>query len=135
MPDRIFNPKAFQSAGAGGVGTADDLIKFFEAIRNRGGEILRPETVAQASQNQIGELPQEERRVGQRFGLMGAIVVDPALARRPVAAGTIRWGGVYGHEWFVDFASGISAVMMTNTAVEGCTGKYPIEVARAIYGV
>lgn len=133
-PERIFNPRAFQSGGAGAVGTADDLVRFFEAIRNRGTPILKPELVAQAIQNQIGELPREDKDAGQRFGFLGAVIVDPKAANRPQSPGSIRWGGIYGHEWFVDFAAGITAVMVTNTATEGCVGDYPKVVARAIYG-
>ncbi|HEY9009968.1 MAG TPA: serine hydrolase domain-containing protein, partial [Devosia sp.] len=44
-PGRIFNTKAFQSGGAGAVGTADDLFIFFDTLRTGGGDILRPETV------------------------------------------------------------------------------------------
>jgi CubicO group peptidase (beta-lactamase class C family) len=133
-PSRIFNPKAFQSGGAGAVGTADDLIKFLEAIRNRGVPILKAETVAQAIQNQVGELPRRPQDTGQRFGFLGAVIADPKAAKRPQAAGSIRWGGVYGHDWFIDFTNGISAMMMTNTSLEGCNGNYPKDVARAIYG-
>lgn len=133
-PGRIFNPKAFESGGAGMAGTADDLLVFFEMIRNRGVPVLKPETVAQAIQNQIGDIPQEAARIGQRFGFFGAIVVDPKAADRPMAPGTNRWGGAYGHDWFVDFASGITAIIMTNTAPEGGNGQYPRRIAKAIYG-
>lgn len=134
-PSRIFNARAFQSGGAGAVGTADDLIKFFEAIRNRGTPILKPETVAQAIRNQIGELPQDPAYVGQRFGLLGAIIADPSAAARPQAPGSLRWGGVYGHEWWIDFTHGLTTITLTNTPYEGCNGQYPRQVARAIYGV
>jgi CubicO group peptidase (beta-lactamase class C family) len=133
-PSRIFNPRAFQSGGGGAVGSPDDLLKFFEAIRNRGTPILKPETVAQAIQNQIGDLPRRAHDSGQRFGFLGAIIADPVAANRPQAAGTLRWGGVYGHDWFVDFASGITTLMMTNTPLEGCGGDYPRDLTRAIYG-
>lgn len=133
-PGRIFNAKAYQSGGAGMAGTAGDLLKFLEAIRNRGTPILNPDTVAQAIRNQIGGLPREEKDAGQRFGLLGAVLVDPEAAQSPQAVGTVNWGGIYGHSWFIDVASGISAAIMTNTAVEGCTGDYPKEVRNAIYG-
>lgn len=133
-PGRIFNPKAFQSGGAGAVSTADDLIKFFEAIRQRGSPILKPDSVAQAIINQVGDLPRRPHDAGQRFGYLGAVISDPAAANRPHGAGTIRWGGVYGHDWFVDFVNGISCLTMTNTPLEGCNGEYPQQVARAIYG-
>ena len=133
-PGRHFNPKAFQSGGAGALGTADDLIKFFEAIRQRGTPILKPETVAQAILNQVGDLPRRPHDVGQRFGFLGAVIADPKAANLPHGAGTIRWGGVYGHDWFVDFTNGISTLTLTNTPIEGCNGQYPKQVARAIYG-
>jgi CubicO group peptidase (beta-lactamase class C family) len=132
-PGRIFNSKAFQSGGAGAVGTADDLILFFEAIRNRGVPILKPELVAQAIQNQIGDVPAPADRAGQRFGFLGAVVVDPQAADRPLSVGTNRWGGVYGHDWFIDFTKGLTTLTMTNTAKEGSSGMYPREVAQAIY--
>lgn len=131
-PSRIFNAKAFQSGGAGAVGTADDLIKFFDAIRNRGTPILKPDTVAHAIVNQIGGLSEAFGRQG--FGFFGEVLSVPAAAGRPQAPGTIRWGGVYGHDWFIDFANGITALMMTNTAIEGNSGRYPADLARAIYG-
>jgi CubicO group peptidase (beta-lactamase class C family) len=133
-PNRIFNPKAYQSGGAGMAGSAGNFLTFLEALRNRGTPILKPDTMAQAIRNQIGDLPREEKDAGQRFGLLGAVLVDPDAAQSPQAAGTFRWGGVYGHSWFVDMASGLSAVSMTNTAVEGCNGNYPKEVRDAIYG-
>ncbi len=134
-PGRIFNPRAFQSGGAGAAGTADDLQLFFEAIRNRGGTVLNPDIVAQAIQNQIGDLPREPTDVGQRFGYLGAVIVDPVAANRPQAPGSIRWGGVYGHDWFIDPTNGITAIMMTNTAMEGSNGEHPKKIARAIYDV
>ena len=133
-PSRIFNARAFQSGGAGAVGSADDLFRFFDSLRDRGGAILNPDIHAQAIMNQIGSLRRDPKDAGQRFGYLGAVVTDPAAARLPQAPGTIRWGGVYGHDWFVDFANGIVAVMMTNTTLEGCTGAYPRELTNAIYG-
>jgi CubicO group peptidase (beta-lactamase class C family) len=133
-PGRIFNPRAFQSGGAGMAGTAGDFLTFLEALRNRGDTILHPDTVVQATQNQIDDLPREPKDAGQRFGYLGAVIVDPEAADRPQAPGSYRWGGVYGHDWFVDPANGISVVIMTNTAFEGGNGRFPKDVARAIYG-
>ena len=132
-PGRIFNRHAFQSGGAGAVGTADNLLLFFEALRTGGSPILRPDTVAQAVQNQIGDAPRGEDDVGRRFGYFGSVLVDPAAAGTPQGAGTIEWGGIYGHSWFVDPVAGYTMVSLTNTAVEGCTGTYPDELIDAIY--
>ena len=133
-PGRIFSSKAFQSGGAGAAGTADDLFRFFEAIRSRGGTILKPESVAQGIQNQVGNLRTDPSGIAQGFGYFGAVKMDPPSPERPSAAGSIAWGGAYGHDWFVDFANGIVAVKMTNTAFEGTTGQYPLALNRAIYG-
>lgn len=130
-PSRIFNTKAFQSGGAGMVGTANDLMVFFETLRVGGGDILRPETVALATRNQIGDLPREN--AGQRFGYFGAIVADPVAAETPSSPGTFNWGGVYGHSWLVDPAQKLVMLSMSNTALEGCTGPYPRMVRNAIY--
>src|SRR6202012_3757214 len=56
-PGRIFNPKAFQSGGAGAAGTAPDLLTFLETLRQGGGVILKPETVDRGFANQIGDAP------------------------------------------------------------------------------
>lgn len=132
-PGRIFNEKAFQSGGAGAVGTAPDLLRFFEALRQGGGGILKPETVAMGFTNQIGALPRRPRDEGQRFGFFGAIVSDPAAARSPVAPGTVRWGGSYGHEWFIDRHNGLTVIGFTNTAFEGCNGQYTFDIRDAVY--
>ncbi len=132
-PGRIFNGRAFQSGGGGAVGSADDIFAFLEAIRNRGTPILKHDSVALAIQNQIGDVPGMEP--GFRFGFLGAVIADPGAAGRPQSPGSIRWGGVYGHDWFVDFTHGITALVMTNTALEGNRGAHPRNVQNAIYGI
>ena len=133
-PARHFNPRAYQSGGGGALGTADDLLVFFEALRNGGTGILRPATVEMAVSNQVGDLPRRPQDAGQRFGFFGAILADPEAAQSPQAPGTFRWGGVYGHDWSVDPANGLTILSMTNTAMEGCVGRYPKQVRNAVYG-
>jgi CubicO group peptidase (beta-lactamase class C family) len=133
-PSRIFNAKAFQSGGAGMAGTADDILKLLESIRIGGGEILRPDTIALAASNQVGDLPLRPQDAGLRFGFLSAIVDDPVAANSPAARGTLRWGGVYGHDWSVDPASGITILSMTNTPYEGCNGQYRYDIRDAVYG-
>jgi CubicO group peptidase (beta-lactamase class C family) len=65
---------------------------------------------------------------------MSAVLADPAAAQSPQSVGTLEWGGIYGHNWFMDRAAGLSVVSFTNTAVEGCLGKFPKEVRQAVYG-
>jgi CubicO group peptidase (beta-lactamase class C family) len=53
--------------------------------------------------------------------------------KTPQSAGTLFWGGVYGHTWFVDPVKKITVVALTNTAPEGLSGKFPVEVRAAVY--
>lgn len=135
-PSRAFDGRSFQSGGAGMVGTAGDFMKFLEAIRQGGTPILRTETVAAATTNQVGALREEDpssQDPGWGFGFMSAVLVDPGAAGTPQSAGTLAWGGLWGHWWFIDPRLGLSVVCCTNTAVEGCTGKFPVEVRDALY--
>jgi len=129
-PDRVFNPQAFQSGGSGGVGTAPDFFRFLETLRMGGRPILGRRTVTSGTQNLLGAVL---RQPGSGFGHFGAVVTDPVAARTPQPAGTYEWGGVYGHRWFVDPINAITAVIMTNTAIEGCSGPFPLAVRDAIY--
>lgn len=130
-PGRIFNPRAFPSGGGGMAGTPDDLMVFFEALRTGGDGIIEPQTLAHAFGNRIGTVT--GLGPGERFGYLGAVVADPVAARIPEGAGTVRWGGVYGHSWSIDPQNALTILAMTNTAVEGCTGAFPGDLRRAIY--
>lgn len=61
------------------------------------------------------------------------MLTDPAAASSPQSRGTWQWGGAYGHSWFVDPECGITAIALTNTALEGLAGRFPIELRDAIY--
>jgi CubicO group peptidase (beta-lactamase class C family) len=134
-PARNLDETSYHSGGAGMVGTAPDFIRLLEALRTGGGTILKPATVEQASRNQIGDLPRTgPRDAGWRFGLLSSILDDPVTAATPQSVGTLQWGGVYGHQWFVDRPAGLSVAIFTNTAVHGLFAFPPL-VRDAIYGV
>ncbi|HBF31460.1 serine hydrolase domain-containing protein [Rhizobium sp.] len=130
-PSRIFNPKAYQSGGAGMVGTAEDVLTLLETLRTGGGSILSPHLTQAGWNNQIGDVPMETP--GQRFGYFGAVITDPKAAGTALPAGAIQWGGVYGNTWFVDPKAGLTVVSMTNTALEGCMGHYQELLRGAVY--
>lgn len=131
-PARIFNPAAAQSGGAGMAGTADDLMKMLEVYNSRPG-LLAPETVALALRNQIGDLPRGAGDVGKRFSFLGAVLQDPAAANNPCPAGTVDWGGAWGHNWVIDPINRITIVVYTNTTFEGCNGPFRDDILRAVY--
>ncbi|OWJ64103.1 serine hydrolase domain-containing protein [Inquilinus limosus] len=131
-PGRIFDPASYPSGGAGMAGTAPDFLRFLEALRRGGAPILKAETVQAMASSQIAGLAMPQSP-GTTFGYGFALVTDPAAAGVPMTAGTWRWGGVYGHSWFVDPAKRLSVVGLTNTAIEGMKGTFVTDLRAAIY--
>jgi len=132
-PSRALRADEFPSGGAGMVGSAGDVLKLLEAIRKGGAPILKPATVAEMTKDQVGQQAATQGP-GWGFGYGWAVLDTPAVARTPQGAGTIAWGGVYGHNWFVDRKNGLTVVLMSNTAFEGMNGQVTRELREAVYG-
>ena len=134
-PSRIFNPNSFASGGAGMAGTAGDFLKFLAALLSGGNPILKSTTVRQMMSNQSGALrTTTEQTPSWGFGFGGSVLMDPALAGTPQAAGTWKWGGVYGHHWYIDPANRLTVIALTNTALEGMVGGFVGDLRAAVYG-
>lgn len=134
-PARALDRQAFPSGGAGMVGTADDVMRLLEALRQGGEPILDPTWIAQMARIHTGGVDLEDAP-GWGFGLGFSVLRDPAAGDTPQRAGSWRWGGVYGHSWFVDPASELSVVTLTNTLHEGLpAGFLADELRDAIYGL
>ena len=132
-PERIFNADAPQSGGAGMAGTADDVMRMLDSY-NGSNPILKPATIAEALNNQIGAIPRQPGDAGKRFGLIGAVIDDPKAARTSSPAGSVDWGGAWGHNWLIDPINRLTTVICTNVAFEGCNGPFTEEVRDAVYG-
>jgi CubicO group peptidase (beta-lactamase class C family) len=130
-PSRAFDKTAYPSGGAGMIGSAPDLLRLLETIRKGGAPILTPATAASMLSNQVGAVA--GLQPGVRFGFGGALVIDPKAARTPQSSGTWNWGGVYGHSWFVDPVRKVTVILLTNTALEGMSGKLPGALRDAVY--
>lgn len=133
-PERIHQKNAFPSGGAGMVGTAKDLLILLENLRQDESSILSKHHVEEMSRNQtknleIGGWP------GWNYGLGFSVLNDSALANTPESNGTWRWGGAYGHSWFVDPVKKLVVVAFTNTALEGMSGggRFPMDLRNAVY--
>ncbi|WP_108398821.1 serine hydrolase domain-containing protein [Devosia submarina] len=131
-PGRIFDAEAFQSGGGGMAGSGPDFMMLIEALRTGGGAILSRDMVAMGLANQTRQL-QQAQGPGWGFSYFGAWLDDPALAGSPAARGTNRWGGIYGHNWFLDPENGLSVVSMSNTGIEGCDGPFKDQMRDAVY--
>jgi CubicO group peptidase (beta-lactamase class C family) len=134
-PSRALDPSSFPSGGGGLIGSAPDLLRFFEAIRRGGGPVLCRESAALMMRNHTGSLSADAQgpAPGWGFGIGGSVLVDPSAAASPQSPGTWQWGGVYGHSWFVDPERRFTVIALTNTALEGLAGRFPIELRDAIY--
>ncbi|MDL2399887.1 serine hydrolase domain-containing protein [Rhizobium mayense] len=131
-PDRMFNPGSYHSGGAGMAGTASDILAILEAIRKDGTPLLNADTVKTMVTDQAGGHMQTQQ-AGFGFGYGWSVVTDPVAAQAPFSKGTIKWGGVYGHSWFVDPQKKLTVVALTNTAIEGMWGQFTIDLRDAIY--
>jgi CubicO group peptidase (beta-lactamase class C family) len=127
-PDRIFDSASFPSGGGGMVCSAPDFHAFLETILHGGGPVVSAESARAMMTNQTGAHAIVTSGPGWGFGFGGAVMLDPVASGSPLPAGAWTWGGVYGHSWFVDPASQTSFLLMTNTAVEGLSGRLSQEL-------
>ncbi|GAB7543103.1 serine hydrolase domain-containing protein [Cupriavidus sp. 8B] len=132
-PSRILNPASYHSGGAGMVGTAADILRFLEVIRTGGAPLLKPETLQKMTHDQVGVQAQAQGP-GWGFGYGWAVLSDASQSDSPQGQGSLQWGGVYGHYWFVDPINKLSVVSLTNTAFEGMSGGFPFAIRDAVYG-
>lgn len=132
-PGRIRNKEAYASGGAGMAGTALDYLKFLEAIRKGGYPILNENSIALMTKDAVEGYDVPAAGPGFGFGMGFAVVRDSIAANTPRYAGSYEWGGVYGTKMFVDPGVGLSVVVLTNTALEALTGKFPADLTNAIY--
>ncbi|MFM0646239.1 serine hydrolase [Paraburkholderia bryophila] len=133
-PARALDRTAFPSGGAGMVGCADDVLRLLDTLRGGGAPLLPRALVDEMGRNQTGSMGPPDAP-GYGFGLGFSVLRDPLAANSPESPGTWRWGGAYGHSWFVDRARGLSVVALTNTLYEGMSGAFVSALRDAVYGV
>ena len=131
-PARLEHAGSYPSGGAGMAGTAGDVLGLLEALRRGDERLLRPESAALLMRGHV-QGPLEGLDPGWDYGYGWAVLDDPIAAATPQSRGTLAWGGVYGHSWFVDPARKLSVVALTNTALEGMTGAFTLDLRDAVY--
>jgi CubicO group peptidase (beta-lactamase class C family) len=101
--------------GAGLFSTAEDVTKFYQMMLNHGGfnghRILKPETVAEMTRKQTGDL---HARPGMPWGLGFCVIEDPKQmeANASLSPGTFGHGGAFGTQSWADPARGLIYVLM-----------------------
>jgi methyl acetate hydrolase len=121
-------PKVF-SGGGGIYSTAPDYLTLLQALLNKGSlhgtTILKPETVALMSKNQIGDIDAGIMKTTNpvlsndvdffpgnrlRWGFGHMINLDPVEGGR--RANSLTWAGLYNTYYWIDPASGVTGVIM-----------------------
>lgn len=134
MPGRVFEKTSFASGGGGMVGTADDYYKFLSCLAGGGKPILSEETTKSMMSNQIGDLTVFGGPPWWGFGYGFAVRKDVPEADTVTGVGTCKWGGAYGHSFYVDPSNKLTIVICTNTTFEGTLGQFPNKIRDAVYG-
>ena len=133
------------SGGGGLVSTLDDYFRFGEMIR-RGGELdgarlLSPGTLQFMRRNFLAgdiasmgaESFMEMPMAGMGFGIGGAVLLDPALARMPGSAGDYGWGGMASTYFWTDPVKDLTCVFLTQLVP---SSSYPnrVELKALVHG-
>jgi CubicO group peptidase (beta-lactamase class C family) len=120
-----FLNATMHSGGGGLVGTIDEYMKFCEVLRQggtlSGQRLLSPTNTAFMMRNHLkGQIasmgPQsfaEQPMEGIGFGIGGAVVLDPAVARTPGSVGDFSWGGMASTFFWIDPIHDLSVVFFT----------------------
>jgi methyl acetate hydrolase len=151
------NPPAGPVTGSGGGGgglwsTGPDYVRFLRAML-RGGEldgarVLRPETIAELGQNQMGAVNVAVMRttnpavsndfevfpgMAKKWGLAGLLTTEDVPGRR--AAGCWSWAGLFNTYFWVDPTRGIAGVLLTQLLPFGDNAVLDLldQFERAIY--
>jgi CubicO group peptidase (beta-lactamase class C family) len=110
----------YYSGGAGLVATTGDYFRFCQMLLNKGEldgvRILKPETVARMTQNQLGDLrimfPGGDL-MGYGFGVLSE--KGKADSKDPAGVGTFSWGGAFGTSFWIDPKNEIVGVYMSQS--------------------
>jgi CubicO group peptidase (beta-lactamase class C family) len=105
--------------GAGLFSTAGDIARLYQMLLGQGArdgtQILRPETLAELTRKQTGDL---EARPGMPWGLTFSIVEDPSKleANATLSSGSFGHGGAFGTASWADPKAGAVYVLMLQRA-------------------
>ncbi len=138
-PNQEFLQKpAFLGGGGGLTSTIDDYIRYAQMIAN-GGElngvrIIKPETVALMSQNQLPDgMAEIPGYPGNQFGLNFAVVTDPAR-NDGMSEGSYWWWGIAGTWFWIDPVEDLVFIGMIQNRNLGYARQLQGLSKRLVYG-
>jgi methyl acetate hydrolase len=126
--ETLFVPE-FYAGGGGLYSTAPDYIRFVRMVLNEGSldgvRVLKPETVALAARNQIGDIeagilktttPSRSTDVdffpGQSLKWGLATMLNAQAGPNGRSAGTLTWAGIFNTHYWIDPAKRVAGVIM-----------------------
>jgi len=118
--------------GAGLFSTAEDIAKFYQMMLNKGElngqRILKPETVAEMTKKQTGDLA---ARPGMPWGLGFCVVEDPSKmeANKVLSPGSFGHGGAYSTASWDDPTKGLVWVLMFQRNGKGNPDNSDVRIA------
>jgi CubicO group peptidase (beta-lactamase class C family) len=127
----------YASASGGLSSTAEDYLRFEQMLINKGtlfgNRILKPESVATMSSNQVGELFQGKgKQQGVGFGYTVEVVLDPEAAKSERGKGAFGWGGAYGTSSWTDPTEEITAVLLVQQPTKVVLADFEKAIRQAI---
>jgi methyl acetate hydrolase len=129
----------FDAGGGGLSGTAADYARFISMILNQGeldgARVLKAETVAEMTRNQIGELRAgafdssmpnlthpfdafPDQHTGWGLGFM----INPEVGPNGRSPGSLAWAGIFNSYYWIDPAKGLGGVFMSQLSPFGDPG-------------
>ena len=127
----------YASASGGLSSTARDYLHFEQMLLNQGtsfgNPILKPESVAMMTSNQVGELYQGKgKNSGVGFGYTVEVLLDPEAAKKARGKGSFGWGGAYGTVSWTDPVNEITAVYLVQQPTKGVIAGFEEAILQAI---
>ncbi len=126
---------ALQSGGGGLVSTIDDYMRFARMLLGGGAldgvRLLKPQTLALMTQDQLGGIDHSELPEGDSFGLDFAVRTTGPGA--PMAPGSFFWGGLAGTFFWVDPQNRLAAVLFDQVIGTDAIKLRP-RMVDAVYG-
>jgi CubicO group peptidase (beta-lactamase class C family) len=129
IPFELEQNPEFHMGGGGLYGTAADYIKFTQMILNKGrgngNQVLKPETIALMSQNNIGELTMGKMTtvtpiytndvdlypdIVKKWGL--SFLINTAKTPEGRSAGSLAWAGLANTYFWIDPARNVAGVIL-----------------------
>ena len=130
QPFEVPLEREFLAGGGGLYSTASDYLRFLQALLHggslNGARILKPETVAQMGENQIGGLQAGVLKANWplltndvdffpgarvRWGLGCMLTLDPGPNGR--SAGSLTWAGIFNTYYWLDPSKQVAGLIMT----------------------